>query len=112
MGFFFLFKRANDFVKGARVILFGKIVKISYYIYTTNFFPKIWGRPLPPKAKEWLRPCLGGYVRCYLLMMPKSSPVRCTILAFVAVAYKREQHRIAFEEAPVWGRPNTLRKLS
>ena len=58
MGFFFLFKRANDFVKGARVILFGKIAKISYYIYTTNFFPKIWGRPLPPKAKEWLRPCL------------------------------------------------------
>ena len=30
MGFFFLFKRANDFVKGARVILFGKIAKISY----------------------------------------------------------------------------------
>ena len=55
---------------------------------------------------------LGGYVRCYLLMMPKSSPVRCTILALVAVAYKREQHRIAFEEALVWGRPNTLRKLS
>ena len=27
MGFFFLCKRANDFVKGASVILFGKIVK-------------------------------------------------------------------------------------
>ena len=40
--------------------------------------------------------------------MPKSSPVRCTILALVAVAYKREKHRIAFEEAPVWGRPNIL----
>ena len=27
MGFFFLFLRANDFVNGASVILFGKIVK-------------------------------------------------------------------------------------
>ena len=27
------------------------------------------------------------------LMMPKNSPVRCTILALVAVAYKRDQHK-------------------
>ena len=46
------------------------------------------------------------------LMMPKSSPVRCTILALVAVAYKREQHRNTFKEAPMWSRPNTLRRLS
>ena len=31
------------------------------------------------------------------LMMSKSSPVRCTILALVAVAYKREQHRNTFK---------------
>ena len=29
-------------------------------------------------------------------MMPKSSPVRYTILALVAVAYKREQHKNTF----------------
>ena len=44
--------------------------------------------------------------------MPKSSPVRCTILALVAVAYKREQHKNTLPEAPVWSRPNTLRRLS
>ena len=27
------------------------------------------------------------------MMMPKSSPVRCTILALVVVACKREQHK-------------------
>ena len=47
-----------------------------------------------------------------LLMMPKSSPVRCTILAFVAVAYKREQHKNTLPKAPVWSRPNTLQRLS
>ena len=30
------------------------------------------------------------------VMMPKSSPVRCTIPALVAVAYKREQHQKHF----------------
>ena len=45
-------------------------------------------------------------------MMPKSSPVRCTIPALVAVAYKREQHKNTLPEAPVWSRPNTLRRLS
>ena len=44
--------------------------------------------------------------------MPKSSPVRCTILALVAVTYKREQNKNNLQEAPVWGRPNTLRRLS
>ena len=44
--------------------------------------------------------------------MPKSSPVRCTILALVAVAYKREQHKNTLPKAPVWSRPNTLRRLS
>ena len=34
----------------------------------------------------------------WFLMMPKSSPVRCTILALVAVACKREQHRNTFKE--------------
>ena len=54
MGFFFLFLRANDFVNGARVILFGKIAKIGYHIHTTNFFPKIWGGEghRPPKPKN------------------------------------------------------------
>ena len=42
------------------------------------------------------------------MMMPKSSPVRCTILALVAVAYKREQDKNTLQEAPVWSRPNTL----
>ena len=31
------------------------------------------------------------------VMMPKSSPVRCTILALVAVACKREQHKNTFK---------------
>ena len=31
-------------------------------------------------------------------MMPKSSPVRCTILALITVAYKREQHKNTFSE--------------
>ena len=44
--------------------------------------------------------------------MPKSSPVRCTILALVAIAYKREQHKNTLPKAPVWSRPNTLRRLS
>ena len=52
------------------------------------------------------------WFRGFKLMMPKSSPVRCTILALVAVAYKREQHRNTFKEAPVWSRPNTLRRLN
>ena len=38
---------------------------------------------LPPPIHRWL-------------MMPKSSPMRCTILALVAVAYKREQHKNTF----------------
>ena len=46
------------------------------------------------------------------LMMPKSSPVRCTILALVVVAYKREQHKNTLQKAPVWSRPNTLRRLN
>ena len=45
-------------------------------------------------------------------MMPKSSPVRCTIPTLVAVAYKREQHKNTLPKAQVWSRPNTLRKLS
>ena len=45
-------------------------------------------------------------------MMPKSSPVRCTILALVAVTYKREQNENTLQKAPVWSRPNTLRRLS
>ena len=45
-------------------------------------------------------------------MMPKSSPVRCTIPTLVAVAYKREQHKNTLLKAPVWSRPNTLRRLS
>ena len=51
-------------------------------------------------------------IRYYLLMMLKSSPVRCTIPALVAVAYKREQHKNTLPKAPVWSRPNTLRRLS
>ena len=47
-----------------------------------------------------------------LVMMPKSSPMRCTILALVAVAYKRKQHKNTLQKAPVWSRPNTLRRLS
>ena len=50
--------------------------------------------------------------RRHQLMMPKSSPVRCTIPALVAVAYKREQHKNTLPKAPVWSRPNTLRRLS
>ena len=45
-------------------------------------------------------------------MMLKSSPVRCTIPALVAIAYKREQHKNTLPKAPVWSRPNTLRRLS
>ena len=44
-------------------------------------------------------------------MMPKSSLVRSTILALVAYAYKREQDKNTLQEAPVWSRPNTLRRL-
>ena len=44
--------------------------------------------------------------------MSKSSLVRCTIPALVAVAYKREQHKNTLLKAPVWSRPNTLRRLS
>ena len=44
--------------------------------------------------------------------MPKSSPVRCTILVLVVVAYKREQHKNTLPKASVWSRPNTLRRLS
>ena len=44
--------------------------------------------------------------------MPKSLPVRCTILALIAVAYKREQHKKHLQKAPMWSRPNTLRRLS
>ena len=44
--------------------------------------------------------------------MPKSSPVRYTILALVAVTYKREQNKNTLQKAPVWSRPITLRKLS
>ena len=47
-----------------------------------------------------------------VMMMPKSSPVRCTILALVAVAYKREQHKNTLPKALVWSRPNTFRRLS
>ena len=46
------------------------------------------------------------------LMKPKSSPVRCTILALVAVAYKGEQHKNTLQKASVWSRSNTLRRLS
>ena len=46
------------------------------------------------------------------LMMPKSSPVRCTIPALVAVAYKREQHKNTLPKTPVWSQPNTLQRLS
>ena len=46
------------------------------------------------------------------LMMPKSSPVRCTILALVAIAYKKEQHKNILPKAPVWSWLNTLRRLS
>ena len=45
-------------------------------------------------------------------MMPKSSPVRCTILELVAVTYKREQNKNTLQKAPVWSRPSTLRRLS
>ena len=45
-------------------------------------------------------------------MMPKSSPVRCTILMLAAVTIKREQNKNTLQEAPVWSRPNTLRRLS
>ena len=47
-----------------------------------------------------------------LLMMPKISPVRCTILTLAAVTFKREQNKNTLQEAPVWSWPNTLRKLS
>ena len=33
----------------------------------------------------------------WILMMPESSPVRCTILALVTVTCKREQHRNTFK---------------
>ena len=45
-------------------------------------------------------------------MMPKNSPVRCTILMLAAVTFKREQNKNNLQEAPVWGRPNALRRLS
>ena len=45
-------------------------------------------------------------------MMPKSSLVRCTILALVTVAYKGEQHKNTLQKASVWSRSNTLRRLS
>ena len=51
-------------------------------------------------------------LHAYVLMMPKSSPVRCTILALVAVTYKREQNENTLQKAPVWSRPNTLQRLS
>ena len=44
--------------------------------------------------------------------MPKSSLVRCTILTLVAIAYKREQHKNTLPKAPMWSRPNTLRRLN
>ena len=37
-----------------------------------------------------------------VLMMPKSSPGRCTILALVAVTYKREQNKNTLQKAPMW----------
>ena len=45
------------------------------------------------------------------VMMPKSSPVRCTILVLVAIAYKREQHKNTLQKAPVWSWPNTPPKI-
>ena len=38
--------------------------------------------------------------------------MRCTILALVAVTYKREQNKNTLQKAPVWSRPNTLQRLS
>ena len=66
----------------------------------------VWGSMLDV---IWIR---GGNRSSCFLMMPKSSPVRCTIPALVAVAYKREQHKNTLPKAPVWSRPNTLRRLS
>ena len=45
-------------------------------------------------------------------MMPKNSPVRCTILTLAAVTFKREQNKNTLQEALVWSQPNTLRRLS
>ena len=45
-------------------------------------------------------------------MMLKSSPVRCTILTLAVVTFKREQNKNTLQGAPVWSRPNTLRRLS
>ena len=47
-----------------------------------------------------------------MLMKPKNSPVRCTILTLAAVTFKREQNKNNLREALVWGQPNTLRRLS
>ena len=46
------------------------------------------------------------------VMMSESSPVRCTILTLAVVTFKREQNKNTLQEAPVWSRPNTLRRLS
>ena len=48
------FERPNvNALKGARVIFFGKIAKISDYIYILLIISQNLGGPLP-LAKEWL----------------------------------------------------------
>ena len=60
-------------------------------------FPGIQFKTIPdglpddhPRAGERFREIFDSIK--LVMMMPKNSPVRCTILAFLAVAYKREQH--------------------
>ena len=45
-------------------------------------------------------------------MMPKSSPVRCTILALGSRCLEERTTQKHLQGAPVWSRPNTLRRLS
>ena len=45
-------------------------------------------------------------------MMSKSSPVRCTILTLGSRCLKERTTQKHLQGAPVWSRPNTLRRLS
>ena len=58
-----------------------------------------------------LRQCIKQEVQCSL-MMPKSSPVRCKILALDSRCLQERTTQKHLQGAPVWSRPNTLRRLS
>ena len=46
------------------------------------------------------------------MIMPKISPVRCTILALNSRCLKERTTQKYLQRAPVWSWPNTLRRLS